>query len=97
MTLNYLLLQSVPKTFMENYEIESMTLEYYRECTNNCILQSHTSIFANDNGEIAKFDTVDCQHLLKFDVGDGGGNLMKARTRWRLKNGKSRESSVVLL
>ncbi|CAH1426410.1 unnamed protein product [Lactuca virosa] len=81
-------LKSVPKTIIENYEIDSITLEFYRECTKDNILHSFTSILTNDNDQISNFDIVDCQHLLQFET---GGNIMKGMTRWRLKHGKSKD------
>ncbi|KAI3524550.1 hypothetical protein L1887_03208 [Cichorium endivia] len=86
-------LKSVPKTVMGKYEIDSMTLEYYRECTKDSVLQSITSILVNRNGEIGNFD-VDCQHLLQHEKGGGNGNVMKGTTRWRLKHGKSQDSGA---
>ncbi|KAL7600468.1 hypothetical protein Lser_V15G24081 [Lactuca serriola] len=83
-----LILESVPKTIIENYEIDSITLEYYRECTKDHKLQSFTSILKKDNDEISDFEIVDCQHLLQFE---SGSNIMKGGTRWRLKHGKSKD------
>ncbi|KAL4589689.1 hypothetical protein LXL04_002597 [Taraxacum kok-saghyz] len=42
------ILESVPKNIMETYEIDSMSLEYYKECTKDCVLQSFTSILVNE-------------------------------------------------
>ncbi|KAI3524549.1 hypothetical protein L1887_03207 [Cichorium endivia] len=81
------ILESVPKNILENYEIDNITLEYYRECTKDSVVQSVTSILANHNGEIADDDVVHCQHLLQFEI--SGGDIMKARTRWRPKYRKS--------
>ncbi|XP_023729833.1 palmitoyl-acyl carrier protein thioesterase, chloroplastic isoform X1 [Lactuca sativa] len=85
-----LVIESVPKTIVENYEIHILTLEYFRECTKDNVLQSLTSILGNDKGIIAKFDFVDCHHLLQ--IGGGRGNIMKGRTRWRLKHRKTQGS-----
>ncbi|KAI3525049.1 hypothetical protein L1887_03720 [Cichorium endivia] len=91
-----LALESVPKTIMENYEIHSMTLQYYQECTKDSVLRSVTSILANDNVRVANVDVVDCCHLLQFEIGGGGGSIMKGRTRWRLKHGKGEVSRASL-
>ncbi|XP_023749668.1 palmitoyl-acyl carrier protein thioesterase, chloroplastic [Lactuca sativa] len=82
-----LILESVPKTIIENYEIHSMTLDYYREFTKDNILQSFTSILTNNSDETSNYDIVDCQHLLRFDIDGDNSNIMKGRTRWRLKQG----------
>ncbi|KAL4587597.1 hypothetical protein LXL04_000469 [Taraxacum kok-saghyz] len=84
-----IILESVPKNIMDNYEIDTMSLEYYKECSNDSVLKSFTSILANENGELANSDVVDCHHLLQFEHGSGSGNIMKGRTRWRLKHKKS--------
>nr|XP_043626167.1 palmitoyl-acyl carrier protein thioesterase, chloroplastic-like [Erigeron canadensis] len=79
------ILESVPKRIVDNYEVASMSLEYCRECKKDSVLQSHTFVMGtDDNGdEITDDDHVDCQHLLQLDI--GGGEIMKGRTRWRLK------------
>ncbi|KAL7600466.1 hypothetical protein Lser_V15G24082 [Lactuca serriola] len=83
-------LKSVPKTIIEKYEIDSMTLDYYQEFTNDNILQSFTYILTNDNAKISNCDFVDCQHLLQFEIDGGNSNIMKGMTRWRLKHGKNK-------
>ncbi|XP_023749675.1 palmitoyl-acyl carrier protein thioesterase, chloroplastic [Lactuca sativa] len=85
-----LILESVPKTIIEKYEIDSMTLDYYQEFTNDNILQSFTYILTNDNAKISNCDFVDCQHLLQFEIDGGNSNIMKGMTRWRLKHGKNK-------
>lgn len=64
-----------------------MTLDYYREFTKDNILQSFTSILTNNSDETSNYDIVDCQHLLRFDIDGDNSNIMKGRTRWRLKQG----------
>nr|XP_043626174.1 palmitoyl-acyl carrier protein thioesterase, chloroplastic-like [Erigeron canadensis] len=84
-----LLLESVPKTIMKNYELASMTLEYCRECEMDSVLQSHTYVIGtNDVDNITDHhDHVDCEHLLQLDnLGVGSEEeIMKGRTTWRLK------------
>ncbi|CAI9287684.1 unnamed protein product [Lactuca saligna] len=82
-----MILESVPKTIIENYEIHNMTLDYYREFTNDNILQSFTSILTNNRAETSNYDTIDCEHLLRFDIGGDSSNIMKGMTGWRLKQG----------
>uniref|UniRef100_A0A9R1VBX2 Acyl-[acyl-carrier-protein] hydrolase n=1 Tax=Lactuca sativa TaxID=4236 RepID=A0A9R1VBX2_LACSA len=83
-----LILESVPKTIIERYEIDSMTLDYYQEFTKENILQSFTYILTNDNAKMSNFDIIDCQHLLQFEIDGDNSNIMKGMTRWRLKPGK---------
>lgn len=86
----YFLSQSVPKTIIERYEIDSMTLDYYQEFTKENILQSFTYILTNDNAKMSNFDIIDCQHLLQFEIDGDNSNIMKGMTRWRLKHGKNK-------
>ncbi|KAM0017620.1 putative oleoyl-[acyl-carrier-protein] hydrolase [Helianthus debilis subsp. tardiflorus] len=80
------ILESVPVTIMENYELTSMTLEYCRECRKDNVVQSRTFVIGTDNGEIANRDHVGCEHLLQLEVGGGSGDrIMKGRSRWRSK------------
>uniref|UniRef100_A0A251V485 Putative acyl-ACP thioesterase, HotDog domain protein n=1 Tax=Helianthus annuus TaxID=4232 RepID=A0A251V485_HELAN len=75
------ILESAPKHVVEDYELASITLEYRRECMKDSVLQSLTSLLAG--GEMADSDGVDCQHLLRLE---GGGEIVKGRTKWRPKN-----------
>lgn len=68
-----------------------MTLEYYRECTADTVLQSVTSILANHKGKIV-MDDIHCQHLLEFEI---GGEILKGRTRWRPKR-KNGDAGVLI-
>lgn len=61
---------------METHELAGITLEYRRECMRDSVLQSLTSVMDDDG------DSVECQHLLRLE---GGGEVVKGRTRWRPK------------
>ncbi|KAI3714732.1 hypothetical protein L6452_21691 [Arctium lappa] len=78
------ILECVPMTIMENYELASMTLEYHRECRQDDVLKCHTCVLGGNNERITKYDHVDCQHLLQLEVGDGD-KILKGRTKWRPK------------
>ncbi|XP_076919503.1 palmitoyl-acyl carrier protein thioesterase, chloroplastic-like, partial [Bidens hawaiensis] len=79
------ILESVPYSILENYELMSMTLEYYRECTMENVLQSRTYVMGTDNGKLDCYDQVDCEHMLQLEI--GGGVIMKGWTTWRSRNG----------
>ncbi|KAI3803273.1 hypothetical protein L1987_31423 [Smallanthus sonchifolius] len=79
------ILESVPYSIVENYELASMTLEYRRECTKENVLQSHTYVMGIDNGMLADYDQVDYEHVLELENGDG--EIMKGWTTWRPKHG----------
>ncbi|KVH93851.1 Acyl-ACP thioesterase, partial [Cynara cardunculus var. scolymus] len=81
------ILQDVPERILENYELASMTLKYCRECTMGSVVHAYTSILGNNNGGIAYYSHVDCQHQLQLDVAGGDGEIiLEGRTRWRPKN-----------
>lgn len=80
------ILESAPMPVMENYELSSITLEYRRECMKDSVLQSLTSLLGKCHGEMADLNHVDCQHLLRLE---GGGEIVKGRTKWRPKYANS--------
>ncbi|XP_076919504.1 palmitoyl-acyl carrier protein thioesterase, chloroplastic-like [Bidens hawaiensis] len=80
------ILESVPYSILENYELASMTLEYFRECRKDSVLQSCTYVTGTNNGKLVDYDHVDCEHVLRLEV--GGGEIMKGWTSWRSKHGK---------
>ncbi|KAK4479168.1 hypothetical protein RD792_014679 [Penstemon davidsonii] len=70
-------LTSAPSPILETHELAGITLEYRRECMRDSVLQSLSSVV--DNGAPGY---VECQHLLRLE---GGGEIVKGRTRWRPK------------
>ncbi|XP_071689304.1 palmitoyl-acyl carrier protein thioesterase, chloroplastic-like [Rutidosis leptorrhynchoides] len=74
------ILESVPDWIMEKYELESMTLEFRRECMKGSVVQSQTLVLENDNSS----ERVDCQHQLQFE-GGSSGVILKGMTIWRPK------------
>ncbi|XP_024979806.1 palmitoyl-acyl carrier protein thioesterase, chloroplastic-like [Cynara cardunculus var. scolymus] len=80
------ILQDVPELILESYELASMTLKYCRECTKGSVVHAYTSVLGDNNGGIAYYDHVDCQHQLQLDVAGGDGEIiLEGRTRWRPK------------
>ncbi|XP_076920787.1 palmitoyl-acyl carrier protein thioesterase, chloroplastic-like [Bidens hawaiensis] len=79
------ILESVPYSILEKYELASMTLEYCRECTKENVLESRTYVMGTDNGKLDGYDQVDCEHMLQLEI--EGGVIMKGWTTWRAKSG----------
>lgn len=75
-------LQSAPLEILETHELAGMTLEYRRECMRDSVLQSLTSIVDEGSGDSPHPGIVECQHLLRLE---GGGEIVKGRTKWRPK------------
>ncbi|GAA0183536.1 hypothetical protein Leryth_022532 [Lithospermum erythrorhizon] len=77
------ILESAPSPILETHELACMTLEYRRECRRDSVVQSLTSVSANDDGNFAKSGYIECQHLLRLEK---GAEIVKGRTEWRPKN-----------
>ncbi|XP_072968089.1 palmitoyl-acyl carrier protein thioesterase, chloroplastic-like [Typha angustifolia] len=89
------ILESSPISILENYELESMILEYRRECRRGSVLDSLTTVSAgadciNGNSE----SRIECQHLLQFE---GGAEIMRGQTQWRHKQHRKNTGSVGVL
>ncbi|XP_076909503.1 palmitoyl-acyl carrier protein thioesterase, chloroplastic-like [Bidens hawaiensis] len=74
------ILESIPESYMKNYELASMALAYHKECEKDCVLQSLTSILRTDNNGS---NHVDCHHMLRLE--EDGSVVVKGWTRWRPK------------
>nr|XP_043625701.1 palmitoyl-acyl carrier protein thioesterase, chloroplastic-like [Erigeron canadensis] len=83
------ILESVPKSIIENYELASMALQYCHECKEDSIIESHTSVTVDDN--INDCNTFVCDHLLLLENAPGCNEITKGRTRWRRKYEKISE------
>ncbi|KAJ0523358.1 putative oleoyl-[acyl-carrier-protein] hydrolase [Helianthus annuus] len=77
------ILESVPHSIVENYELASLTLEYHQECKLESVVQSHTYVMVSNNGKIGDYDLVDCKHALQLET--GGGEIMRGWSIWRPK------------
>nr|XP_043625698.1 palmitoyl-acyl carrier protein thioesterase, chloroplastic-like [Erigeron canadensis] len=80
------ILESVPKTIIENYELTSMALQYCHECKEDSIIQSHTCVTVED--DINDCNSFVCDHLLLLETATRCDKITKGRTRWRKKHGK---------
>ncbi|CAL5443126.1 unnamed protein product [Camellia sinensis] len=76
------LLQSAPLPILESHELCGMTLEYWRECGRDSVLQSLTTVSGGGVGSLVDPGYVECQHLLRLE---GGAEIVKGRTEWRPK------------
>ncbi|GKE01422.1 palmitoyl-acyl carrier protein thioesterase, chloroplastic-like protein, partial [Tanacetum coccineum] len=74
------ILESVPKTIEENYELASISLEYLRECRKDSVVESHTYATGSNNGNRGDCDYVECEHMLQLEIGSGGGEIIKVNT-----------------
>ncbi|KAK1416976.1 hypothetical protein QVD17_26096 [Tagetes erecta] len=80
------ILESVPYTIVENYELASLNLEYCRECRKEDMLRSHTYVIGTGKDNLGDRDRIDCEHSLQLEI--GGGMIMKGWTTWRQKKWK---------
>lgn len=92
------LLQSIPQEIIDNYELQTITLDYRRECQHDDVVDSLTSVEPVEDGEtISELQGTngsattteykeDCRqflHLLRLS-GDGL-EINRGRTEWRKK------------
>ncbi|KAK4479169.1 hypothetical protein RD792_014680 [Penstemon davidsonii] len=70
-------LTSAPSQILETHELAGIALEYRKECMSDIVLQSLSYVV--DNGAPGY---VDFQHSLRLE---GRDEIVKGRTRWRLK------------
>lgn len=89
-------LESIPQEVFDNYELESITLDYRRECQQDDIVDSLTShepdddIANGNNGSASTIkggDRCNLLHLLRL-AGDGL-EINRGRTEWRRKLAKN--------
>lgn len=88
----------MPQEIIDSHELQSITLDYRRECQQNDIVDSLTSVepiegvevvqeLKGTNGcSIARDDKQDCQqflHLLRLST--EGLEINRGRTEWRKK------------
>lgn len=90
--------QSIPQEIIDNYELQTITLDYRRECQQDDVVDSLTSVEPDEDGEIIsklqgtngspitteyKQDCRQFLHLLRL-AGDGL-EINRGRTEWRKK------------
>jgi fatty acyl-ACP thioesterase A len=91
-------LESVPQEIIDSHELQSITLDYRRECQQNDIVDSLTSVETIEEAEVipelkgtngfakAEDDKQECQqflHLLRLST--EGLEINRGRTEWRKK------------
>ncbi|KAE8000010.1 hypothetical protein FH972_004382 [Carpinus fangiana] len=92
-------LESIPQEIIDSHELQTITLDYRRECQHNDVVDSLTSVepvgeaeavskLQGTNGSAAsmekKEDLRQFLHLLRL-AGDGGLEINRGRTEWRKK------------
>lgn len=91
--------QSIPQEIIDSHELQSITLDYRRECQQNDIVDSLTSVEPIEGAEVVPQlkgtngsatarddDKQECQqflHLLRLST--GGLEINRGRTAWRKK------------
>lgn len=91
--------QSIPQDIIDTHELQTITLDYRRECQQDDIVDSLTSPeqdgdtemisgFQGSNGSAAaredKQDTLQFSHLLRLSA--DGQEINRGRTEWRKKS-----------
>ncbi|KAL6984803.1 Thiolester hydrolase [Sarracenia purpurea var. burkii] len=78
-----LILESVPISILASHELSNITVEYKRECGRDNVLKSLTHVLnGGEGGGLVNFDCIVCEHLLQIV---GGADIVKARSKWKLK------------
>ncbi|KAL5975623.1 hypothetical protein ACLOJK_019948 [Asimina triloba] len=86
-----LVLQSIPPSFLDTYELRSMTLEYRKECGRDSVLKSLTAVSGDSGGGLPQ-DVVECNHLLQLEEGP---EVVRGRTTWRPKGANNHHQGTV--
>ncbi|CAI9107402.1 OLC1v1006747C1 [Oldenlandia corymbosa var. corymbosa] len=90
-------LESMPQEVLDDYELESITLDYRRECQHNDVVDSLTSpeleedaaIKATNGSPTSKQDGGEsCQFLHLLRLSGDGLEINRGRTEWRKKGAK---------
>lgn len=91
-------LESMPQEVIDNYELETITLDYRRECQQDDVVDSLTSpeldddaaILQTTNGSPTAIREADkcCQFLHLLRLSGDGLEINRGRTGWRKKPGK---------
>ncbi|XP_058206640.1 oleoyl-acyl carrier protein thioesterase, chloroplastic-like isoform X2 [Rhododendron vialii] len=84
-------LESMPQEIIDNHELETITLDYRRECQQHDVVDSHTSPEPVEDTE-GKEDYCQFLHLLRLS-GDGL-EINRGRTEWRKKPTRHANHSV---
>lgn len=82
--VNYLryirwIIESVPESLFEKYELAEMKLEYRRECQRDSVLESYATVSSNTTRNSR---LMECHHLLLLE---DGSEVMRGCTHWKPK------------
>ncbi|KAF9690048.1 hypothetical protein SADUNF_Sadunf01G0155400 [Salix dunnii] len=78
------ILESVPHSLMERYDLNAMTLEYKKECDMDSVLQSLSKMVSEGNTDsFSANKAVEYDHLLRLQ---NGREILRGRTVWKLKD-----------
>ncbi|XP_062114911.1 palmitoyl-acyl carrier protein thioesterase, chloroplastic-like [Humulus lupulus] len=92
------ILESVPRTVLEDYYLTSMTLEYRRECRQSNLLESMTSptskVDEDSNSNTTKrIPDMKYTHMLRMQ--DDKAEIVRARTQWHYKESHHVSMNVI--
>ncbi|KAI6690009.1 hypothetical protein NL676_026837 [Syzygium grande] len=74
------ILEGVPYSTLENYELHAVNLEYRRECRRDSMLQSLSTLVRDGPGHSEANGGIEFDHLLLLE---NGIEIARARTKWR--------------
>ncbi|XP_073526263.1 uncharacterized protein [Phyllobates terribilis] len=84
------LLESIPQEIIDTHELESITLDYRRECQHDDVVESLTTAASSEpallngsNGSIDHSPSPQFQHLLRLS--GNGAEINRGYTEWRKK------------
>ncbi|GAB2269671.1 hypothetical protein Dimus_004593 [Dionaea muscipula] len=78
-----MIFESVPREVLRDYNLTSITLEYRRECTQDDMLESLTSMNQSGSDPCRALDVIESTHLLRFQVNKA--EIVRARISWQSK------------
>ncbi|XP_034916985.1 palmitoyl-acyl carrier protein thioesterase, chloroplastic [Populus alba] len=81
------ILESVPRSLMERYYLNAMTLEYKKECDMDSVLQSLSKMVGGGNSDsFSANKVIEYDHMLRLE---NGREILRGRTEWKLKDTNS--------
>ncbi|CAK9220983.1 unnamed protein product [Sphagnum troendelagicum] len=75
------MMESIPSAIQEGHELETLILEYRRECSQSDVVQSMTTLQEISNA--SRIGPLQFTHLLRLQV--DGAEIVRGSTHWRLK------------
>ncbi|KAJ6342626.1 hypothetical protein OIU78_010541 [Salix suchowensis] len=87
------ILESVPHSLMERYDLNAMTLEYKKECDMDSVLQSLSKrVSEGSTDSFSASKVVEFDHLLRLE---NGREILRGRTVWKLRDTNNRVNSYI--